>query len=79
MCIDYRKLNLSTCKYHFLLPFMDQMFEHLAGKSFITFLMDIVDIIRLLLILEIKKRLHFHVHLVYMHIGECSLVSIMHL
>jgi hypothetical protein len=45
---------------------------------FITFLMDIVDIIKLLLILKIKKRLHLHVHLVHMHIGECPLVSVMH-
>jgi len=46
---------------------------------FIAFFMDIVDIIRLLLILKIKKRLHLHVHLVHMHIGECPLVSIVHL
>ena len=38
MCIDYRKLNLATRKDHFLLPFMDQMLEHLAGKSFYCFL-----------------------------------------
>jgi hypothetical protein len=38
MCVDYRKLNLSTRKDHFLLPFMDQMPEHLVGKSFYCFL-----------------------------------------
>jgi hypothetical protein len=38
MCVDYRKLNLSTCKDHFPLPFMDQMFERLTGKSFYCFL-----------------------------------------
>jgi hypothetical protein len=38
MCVDYRKLNLSTRKDHFLLPFMDQMLERLAGKSFYCFL-----------------------------------------
>jgi hypothetical protein len=37
MCVDYRKLNLSTRKDHFSLPFMDQMLEHLAGKSFYCF------------------------------------------
>jgi hypothetical protein len=31
MCVDYRKLNLATRKDHFPLPFMDQMFERLAG------------------------------------------------
>ena len=38
MCVDYRKLNLTTRKDHFLLPFMDQMLERLAGKSFYCFL-----------------------------------------
>ncbi|WZZ27444.1 hypothetical protein YC2023_010845 [Brassica napus] len=27
MCIDYRKLNAATRKYHFPLPFIDQMLE----------------------------------------------------
>ena len=38
MCVDYRKLNISTRKDHFPLPFMDQMIERLAGKSFYCFL-----------------------------------------
>jgi hypothetical protein len=38
MCVDYRKLNLATCKDHFPVPFMDQMLERLAGKSFYCFL-----------------------------------------
>ncbi|KAL9346349.1 hypothetical protein Peur_061202 [Populus x canadensis] len=38
MCVDYRKLNLFTRKDHFPLPFMDQMLERLAGKSFYCFL-----------------------------------------
>ena len=37
-CVDYKKLNLSTCNPHFALPFMDQMVERLAGKSFYCFL-----------------------------------------
>jgi len=28
MCVDYRKLNLSTLKDHFSLSFIDQMLEH---------------------------------------------------
>nr|GEU75961.1 DNA-directed DNA polymerase [Tanacetum cinerariifolium] len=36
--IDYRKLNDATCKDHFLLPFMDQMLERLAGNEFYCFL-----------------------------------------
>ena len=38
MCVDYRKLNLSTCKDHFPILFMDQMLERLVGKSFYCFL-----------------------------------------
>ena len=34
MCIDYRKLNTTTKKDHFLLPFIDEMLERLAKHSF---------------------------------------------
>ncbi|KAK9058199.1 hypothetical protein SSX86_023039 [Deinandra increscens subsp. villosa] len=33
VCIDYRKLNVSTRKDHFPLSFIDQMLERLAGKT----------------------------------------------
>nr|GEV74073.1 reverse transcriptase domain-containing protein [Tanacetum cinerariifolium] len=38
VCIDYRKLNEATRKDHFLLPFMDQMLELLAGNEYYCFL-----------------------------------------
>nr|GEY88517.1 DNA-directed DNA polymerase [Tanacetum cinerariifolium] len=38
VCIDYRKLNEATRKYHFSLPFMDQMLERLAGNEYYCFL-----------------------------------------
>nr|GEZ91923.1 reverse transcriptase domain-containing protein [Tanacetum cinerariifolium] len=38
VCIDYRKLNDATRKYHFPFPFMDQMLERLAGNKFYCFL-----------------------------------------
>nr|GEY26487.1 reverse transcriptase domain-containing protein [Tanacetum cinerariifolium] len=38
VCIDYRKLNDATRKDHFLLPFMDQMLERLAGNELYCFL-----------------------------------------
>ena len=38
VCIDYRKLNTTTRKYHFPLPFIDQMFDRLAGHPHFCFL-----------------------------------------
>ena len=38
VCIDYRKLNASTRKDHFPLPFVDQMLERIAGHEFYCFL-----------------------------------------
>ena len=38
MCIDFRKLNANTRKDHFPIPFIDEMLERLAGKSFFYFL-----------------------------------------
>ncbi|GKD01002.1 reverse transcriptase domain-containing protein [Tanacetum coccineum] len=38
VCIDYRKLNESTAKDHFPLPFMDQMLERLSGNKYFYFL-----------------------------------------
>jgi hypothetical protein len=37
MCIDYRKLNKTTNKDHFLLPFIDEMLERLTNHSFFCF------------------------------------------
>nr|GEX06836.1 hypothetical protein [Tanacetum cinerariifolium] len=38
VCIDYQKLNEATHKDHFLIPFIDQMLEILAGNEFYCFL-----------------------------------------
>jgi hypothetical protein len=76
-CVDYRKLNLSTCEDHFPLPFIDQMLECLVGKSFYYFLDGYSGYNQMLLILRIKKRIYLHVYLVHMHTGECSLVFVM--
>ena len=38
VCIDYRKLNTTTRKDHFLLPFIDQMLDRLAGHPHFCFL-----------------------------------------
>ncbi|XP_070005944.1 uncharacterized protein [Nicotiana sylvestris] len=34
VCMDYRKLNSATCKDHFPMPFIDQILDRLAGRSF---------------------------------------------
>ncbi|GAU37119.1 hypothetical protein TSUD_278700 [Trifolium subterraneum] len=34
MCIDYRRLNTTTRKDHFPLPFMDQILERFAGQEY---------------------------------------------
>ena len=38
VCIDYRKLNTTTKKDHYPLPFIDQMMDRLAGHSYFYFL-----------------------------------------
>ena len=38
VCIDYRKLNACTRKYHFPLPFVDQMLERVVSHEFYCFL-----------------------------------------
>ena len=38
VCIDYRKLNTATRQDHYLLPFIEQMFDRLAGHPHLCFL-----------------------------------------
>ena len=38
MCIDYRKLNTTTIKDHFPLPFIEQMLDRLVGHPHFCFL-----------------------------------------
>ena len=38
VCIDYRKLNTTTRNDHFVLPFIDQMLDRLAGHPHFCFL-----------------------------------------
>ena len=38
ICIDYRKLNSTTKKDHFPLPFINQILDRLPGQSYFCFL-----------------------------------------
>ena len=38
VCIDYRRLNAVTRKYHFPLPFIDQLLERVSRHPFYCFL-----------------------------------------
>ena len=38
VCIDYRKLNTATWKYHYPLSFIDHMLDRLAGHPYYCFL-----------------------------------------
>ena len=77
VCIDYRKLNIAIRNDQFPLFFMDQMLDRLAGPLIFVFLMDILDITRLLLHLKIRRKLLLHAHLVLLLLGECHLDCVM--
>ena len=38
VCMDYRKLNNATLKYHFSLPFIDQILGKLSNHAYYYFL-----------------------------------------
>nr|GEZ91694.1 reverse transcriptase domain-containing protein [Tanacetum cinerariifolium] len=60
VCIDYRKLNDATRKYHFPLPFMDQMLERLAGNEFYYFRDGFLGYFQIPMIHKTRKKLLPH-------------------
>src|SRR4051812_46775606 len=56
ICIDYRRLNDTTRKDHFSLPFIDQMLERLASHEYYCFWMGTLVITRFTLLLKIRRR-----------------------
>jgi len=67
VCIDYRKLNSATYKYHFSLPFIDQILERLAGHAYYCSWMNILGITKSRLPLKIKKKPHSPIHLGHLY------------
>ena len=79
MVIDFRKLNKSTRKDHYPLPFIDQMLERLSKHTHFASLMDILVFRKYLFLNLIKKRPLLLVPLELMLIDVCLLVYAMHL
>ena len=59
VCIDNRRLNASTQKDHFLLPFIDQMLERLTGKSHYCCLDGFSDFYQILVAPEDQEKTTF--------------------
>ncbi|GKC37813.1 DNA-directed DNA polymerase [Tanacetum coccineum] len=59
VCIDYRKLNDATRKYHFPLPFIDQMLKHLCGNEYYCFLEGFSGFYQIPIALEDQEKTTF--------------------
>ena len=77
MCIDYRKLNKATRKYHFPLPFLDQLLDRIAGYIFYCFLYDYSGYNQISIVPKDKEKTAFICPLVLLHSGRCHLDSVM--
>ena len=73
VCIDYRKLNDATRKYHFPLPFIDQMLERLAGNEFYCFVDGFSGYFEIPIDLKDQEKTTSPVLSVYLPIEECRL------
>jgi len=67
-----------TRKYHFPLPFMDQILERVASHEFYCFLDGYSGYNEIEIALEDQKKLLSHVYLVLLHIEGCLLDYVMH-
>ncbi|GJY45846.1 putative nucleotidyltransferase, ribonuclease H [Tanacetum coccineum] len=59
VCIDYRKLNDTTRKDHFPLPFIDQMLERLSQNEFYCFLDDFSGFFQIPIVPEDQEKTIF--------------------
>ncbi|KAL3533840.1 hypothetical protein ACH5RR_007361 [Cinchona calisaya] len=78
VCIDYRKLNSMTMKYHFSLPFIDQMLERLASCAYYYFFDGYSGYNHTPVAPRIKKKPHSLVLSVYLPTVACLLCYAMH-
>ena len=56
VCVDYMKLNAIIRKDHFLLPFLDQLLERIAGFEFYCFLDGYSDYNQIVIALEDQEK-----------------------
>ena len=59
ICIDYRKLNKVARKDRFLLPFLDEMLDRLAGHEYYGFLYGYSDYNQITISLENQEKTTF--------------------
>nr|GEW36905.1 reverse transcriptase domain-containing protein [Tanacetum cinerariifolium] len=78
VCIDYHKLNEATRKYHFPLPFMDQMLERLAGNQYYCFLDGFSGYFQIPIDLKDQEKPHSLVHTERLLTATCLLGYAMH-
>nr|GFC03453.1 reverse transcriptase domain-containing protein [Tanacetum cinerariifolium] len=77
VCIDYRKLNKTTRKDHFPLPFMDQMLERLAGNEYYCFLDGFSGYFQIPIDPKDQEKPRLHVPMEHLLTSACRLVSVM--
>nr|GFC84331.1 reverse transcriptase domain-containing protein [Tanacetum cinerariifolium] len=78
LCIYYRKLNETTHKDHFPLPFMDPVLKRLAGNEYYCLSMVSRVTFKFPSILKIKKKPHSRVLTKRLPIIACLLAYAMH-
>ena len=79
ICIDYRKLNKATRKYHFPLPFLDQMLDRLARQEYYCFLDGYSGYNQITISPEDQEKTMFTCpRMVCFLLGECPLGYVTH-
>jgi hypothetical protein len=77
MCIDFRKVNKVTKKYHYPLPFIDQMLERLSKKTQFCFLDGYSSFSQIAVKKEDQETTTFTFLMALMLIDVCHLICAM--